>query len=173
MLLFIAGEASALDINGYTDFTSSTSITDGLQWNTTATVQVDNGADVTVSGGNPTLNMAPSGGANTSLWINGGSLTTSDNSTVLMGNNSMLQIGGAQLGGLTSEQSGGAAGVLSVGDIQTAAGATDATIWMFGSTSSTAKLNASNISLTADKNNIWLANPSNSELGADVNVTGN
>ncbi|AMH19021.2 autotransporter outer membrane beta-barrel domain-containing protein [Hafnia paralvei] len=173
MLLFIAGEASALDINGYTDFTSSTSITDGLQWNTTATVQVDNGADVTVSGGNPTLNMAPTGGANTSLWINGGSLTTSDNSTVLMGNNSMLQIGGAQLGGLTSEQSGGAAGVLSVGDIQTAAGATDATIWMFGSTSSTAKLNASNISLTADKNNIWLANPSNSELGADVNVTGN
>lgn len=173
MLLFIAGEASALDINGYTDFTSSTSITDGLQWNTTATVQVDDGADVTVSGGNPTLNMAPSGGANTSLWINGGSLTTSDNSTVLMGNNSMLQIGGAQLGGLTSEQSSGAAGILSVGDIQTTAGATDATIWMFGSTNSTAKLNASSINLTADRNNIWLANPSNSELGADVNVTGN
>ncbi|MGO2156963.1 MAG: autotransporter outer membrane beta-barrel domain-containing protein [Serratia proteamaculans] len=173
MLLFFAGEASALDVNGYTDFTSSTSIIDGLQWNTTATVQVDSGADVTVSGGNPTLNMAPPGGADTSLWINGGSLTTSNNSNLLMGNNSMLQIGGAQLGNLTSQQSSGAAGVLSVGDIQTAAGATDATIWMFGSANATAKLNASNITLTADKNTIWLANPSDSELGADVNVSGN
>ncbi|MDA6077863.1 hypothetical protein O0544_20890 [Edwardsiella anguillarum] len=72
-LPLMAGNTYALDVNGYTDFNSSTTISDGLQWNTTATVQVDAGADVVVS--NPldslTLNMAPAGGGNTSLWING------------------------------------------------------------------------------------------------------
>lgn len=48
-LLVVSGNVYAYDINGYTDFNSSTSISDGLQWNGTATVQVDQGADVTVS----------------------------------------------------------------------------------------------------------------------------
>ncbi|EKK5571957.1 autotransporter outer membrane beta-barrel domain-containing protein, partial [Morganella morganii] len=173
VLLVFSGNASALDVNNYLNFPSSTDITDGLTWTNTATVQVDNGINVTISGGNPTIDMAPSNGGNTSLWINGGSLTATENSTLLMGNNSMLQVGGSKLGGLTSEQSSGTAGILSVGNIQTTAGAKNATIWMFGSSSSTAKLNASDINLTADKNNIWLANPSDSELGADVNVSGN
>ncbi|WP_353654550.1 autotransporter outer membrane beta-barrel domain-containing protein [Citrobacter sp. Ce119] len=84
----------------------------------------------------------------------------------------MLQIGGSQLGGLTSEQSGGTAGVISAGDIKTNTGATDATIWMFGSANAMARLTAESISLTADHNSIWLANPSSSEQGAEINVTG-
>nr|WP_246864813.1 autotransporter outer membrane beta-barrel domain-containing protein [Citrobacter freundii] len=83
----------------------------------------------------------------------------------------MLQIGGAQLGGLTSGQAGGTAGVLSVGDIKIASGATSATLWMFGSADATAKLTAENISLTADRNHIWLANTTPSERGVDVDVT--
>ncbi|EFJ3482253.1 hypothetical protein G5I47_004251 [Escherichia coli] len=63
-LLVVSGNVYAYDINGYTDFNSSTSISDGLQWNGTATVQVDQGADVTVSNvaGSSTLNMNPAAG---------------------------------------------------------------------------------------------------------------
>lgn len=48
-ILALSSNVYAYDVNGYTDFNSSSSITDGLQWNGTATVQVDQGADVTVS----------------------------------------------------------------------------------------------------------------------------
>lgn len=172
VLVAISSNVYALDINGYTDFNSSTSISDGLQWNTTATVQVDVGADVTVSNssGNSTLNMAPAAGGDTSLWINGGTLTANNTGSILMGNNSMLQVGGAQLGGLTSEQSGGSAGILSVGELTTSPGATDATIWMFGSSTSTAKLNADSIDLEADKNDLFIDKPNDSDLGADIYV---
>jgi len=174
MLLIVAAKANAVDINGYTDYTNSTSITDGLHWNTTATVQVDSGADITVSNAadSATLNMAPSGGADTSLWINGGTLTATNNGSVLMGNNSILQVGGSQLGGITTEQSGGSAGTLSVGDITTASGATDASLWMFGSASTTAKLNATSIDLEANKNSVFIGRASSTELGVDINVTG-
>ena len=172
-LLVVSGNVYAYDVNGYTDFNSSTSISDGLLWDGTATVQVDQGADVTVSNssGNTTLNMNPSAGGNTSLWIHGGTLTASNNGSLLMGINSLLQIGGAQVGGLTSEQSGGFGGTLTVGELKTATGATDATIWMFGSSSSTAKLNADSIDLEADKNDLFIDRPGDSELGADINVT--
>ncbi|HGV4336551.1 TPA: ESPR domain-containing protein, partial [Escherichia coli] len=172
VLLVVSGNVYAYDVNGYTDFNSSTSITDGLQWNGTATVQVDQGADVTVSNasGSSALNMNPAAGGYTSLWMNGGTLTASNNGTLLMGTNSMLQIGGAQIGGLTSEQSGGSAGTLSVGELKTVSGATDATLWMFGSASSTAKLYADSIDLEADKNDLYISNPSSSELGAEINV---
>lgn len=103
-MIVVSGNAHSFDVNGYTDFNSSTSISDGLQWNGTATVQVDQGADVTVSNssGSSTLNMNPAAGGYTSLWMNGGTLTASNNGSLLMGANSLLQIGGAQLGGLTS-----------------------------------------------------------------------
>lgn len=96
----MAGESQAQNINGYTDFTSSASITDGLTWTTTATVQVDAGAIVTVSNpsGSSTLNMGSPNGGDTSLWMNGGTLTATNSGSLLMGNNSMLQIGGAKLG---------------------------------------------------------------------------
>ncbi|GAJ68772.1 outer membrane autotransporter barrel domain-containing protein [Edwardsiella piscicida] len=171
----MAGNTYALDVNGYTDFNSSTTISDGLQWNTTATVQVDAGADVVVS--NPldslTLNMAPAGGGNTSLWINGGTLTASNTGTLLMGNNSMLQIGGAHLGGLDATQQGGSSGILSVGDLKTSSGATDATIWMFGSSTTTAKLYADSIDLEADRNNFNIASAGASELAGDIYVKNN
>lgn len=172
VILLVSGNSYGYDVNGYTDFNTSTTITDGLQWNTAATVQVDAGATVTVSNpsGSSTLNMEPTNGGDTSLWINGGTLTATNSGSLLMGNNSMLQIGGAQLGGLTSEQSGGSAGVLSVGELKTAPGATNATIWMFGSSSSTAKLNVDSIDLEADRNTLWIAAPSSSESGADINV---
>ncbi|MBJ8926364.1 autotransporter outer membrane beta-barrel domain-containing protein [Citrobacter sp. FDAARGOS_156] len=171
-LLVVSGNVYAYDVNGYTDFNSSTSISDGLQWNGTATVQVDQGADVTVSNasGSSALNMNPAAGGYTSLWMNGGTLTASNNGSLLMGTNSMLQIGGAQIGGLTSEQSGGSAGTLSVGELKTVSGATNATLWMFGSASSTAKLYADSIDLEADKNDLFISNPSSSELGAEINV---
>ncbi|WP_336239685.1 autotransporter outer membrane beta-barrel domain-containing protein [Enterobacter chuandaensis] len=172
LIFSITGNSYAFNINGYTDFNTSTSISDGLIWTTTATVQVDAGATVTVSNpsGSSTLNMAPAAGGNTSLWINGGTLNATNSGSLLMGNNSMLQIGGAQLGGLTSEQSGGSAGILSVGELKTTPGAANATIWMFGSSNSTAKLNADSIDLEADHNTLWIANPSNSERGADITV---
>ncbi|MBM0493196.1 autotransporter outer membrane beta-barrel domain-containing protein [Aeromonas jandaei] len=171
-LLVVSGNVYAYDVNGYTDFNSSTSISDGLQWNGTATVQVDLGANVTVSNASAssTLNMNPAGGGNTSLWMNGGTLTASNNGSLLMGTNSMLQIGGAQVGGLTSEQSGGFAGTLSIGELKTVSGATNATLWMFGSTSSTAKLYADSIDLEADNNVLFISNPSSSESGAEINV---
>ncbi|EMQ0961599.1 autotransporter outer membrane beta-barrel domain-containing protein [Citrobacter braakii] len=171
-MIVVSGNAHAYDVNGYTDFNTSTSISDGLQWNGTATVQVDQGADVTVSNasGSSALNMNPAAGGYTSLWMNGGTLTASDNGSLLMGTNSMLQIGGAQIGGLTSEQSGGSAGTLSVGELKTVSGATNATLWMFGSASSTAKLYADSIDLEADKNDLFISNPSSSELGAEINV---
>lgn len=76
-LLVVSGNVYAYNVNGYTDFNSSTSISDGLQWNGTATVQVDQGADVTVSNtlGSSALNMNPAAGGYTSLWMNGGTLT--------------------------------------------------------------------------------------------------
>lgn len=171
-LLVVSGNVYAYDINGYTVFNTSTSISDGLQWNGTATVQVNQGANVTVSNasGSSALNMNPAAGGYTSLWMNGGTLTASNNGTLLMGTNSMLQIGGAQIGGLTSEQSGGSAGTLSVGELKTVSGATGATLWMFGSASSTAKLYADSIDLEADKNDLFISNPSSSELGAEINV---
>ncbi|EGO4172739.1 autotransporter outer membrane beta-barrel domain-containing protein [Escherichia coli] len=172
LIFSITGNSYALNINGYTDFNTSKSISDGLIWTTTATVQVDAGATVTVSNpsGSSTLNMAPAAGGNTSLWMNGGSLTANNTGSLLMGKNSMLQIGGAQLGGLSSAQSGGSAGTLSIGELKTTPGAANATIWMFGSSNSTAKLNADSIDLEADHNTLWIANPSNSERGADINV---
>ncbi|ELV3390589.1 autotransporter outer membrane beta-barrel domain-containing protein, partial [Enterobacter hormaechei] len=174
-LLVATGTVSAQDINGYTDFNTTTSITDGLQWNAAATVQVDSGADVTVSnpGGDATLNMAPSSRAPTSLWLNGGTLTASNNGTLLLGSNSLLQVGGAQIGGLTSEQAGGSAGTLTVGALKTVAGATDATLWMFGSSNTTAKLNADSIDLEADKNDLFIDKPDRTELGADITVGNN
>lgn len=172
LIFFITGNSYALNINGYTDFNTSTSISDGLIWTTAATVQVDAGATVTVSNlfGSSTLNMDPAAGGATSLWINGGTLTANNTGSLLMGKNSILQIGGAQLGGLTTEQSGGSAGTLSVGELKTTPGATNATIWMFGSSDSTAKINADSIDLEADNNTLWMANPSGSERGADITV---
>ncbi|EOV8479777.1 autotransporter outer membrane beta-barrel domain-containing protein [Klebsiella aerogenes] len=172
-VLVVSSNAYSFEVNGYTDFNSSTDITDGLQWNGTATVQVDQGADVSVSNSsnNTTLNMNPAAGGYTSLWMHGGTLTASNNGSLLMGINSLLQVGGAKVGGLTSEQSGGFGGELNVGELKTVTGATDATIWMFGSSSSTAKLNADSIDLEADKNDLFITKPSDSELGADINVT--
>ncbi|MGR7522434.1 autotransporter outer membrane beta-barrel domain-containing protein [Klebsiella aerogenes] len=173
VVMAVTSSVYATDINGYTDINSSTSFSDGLQWNTTATVQVDEGANVTVSNpsGSTTLNMDPSAGGDTSLWINGGTLTASNNGSVLMGKNSMLQIGGAQLGGLNSDQQGGAAGILSVGELKTVDGATNANIWMFGSSTSTARLNADSIDLEADENNFLSGIASASELAGEIHVT--
>lgn len=111
-VLVVSSNAYSFEVNGYTDFNSSTDITDGLQWNGTATVQVDQGADVSVSNSsnNTTLNMNPAAGGYTSLWMHGGTLTASNNGSLLMGINSLLQVGGAKVGGLTSEQSGGFGG---------------------------------------------------------------
>ncbi|MCA8711578.1 autotransporter outer membrane beta-barrel domain-containing protein [Escherichia coli] len=172
LIFSITGNSYAFNINGYTDFNTSTSISDGLIWATTATVQVDAGATVTVSNpsGSSTLNMASAIDSDTSLWINGGTLNATNSGSLLMGNNSMLQIGGAQLGGLSSEQSGGSAGNLSVGELKTTPGAANATIWMFGSSNSTAKLNADSIDLEADHNTFWIGKPSKSERGADITV---
>ena len=168
-LLIITGEVSAYDINSNETITSS-AITDGLSWNNAAAVEIGQGATVTVSGGNPTINMDHAGSA---LWLNGSTLAASGSGTMLLGPSSFVQIGGKGLGGLTSNQAGGGAGSLTVEAIKTDINADSFTLWMFGSANTTAKLYASDINLTAAENTIWLANPSNSELGADVNVSGN
>ncbi|MDA6077862.1 hypothetical protein O0544_20885 [Edwardsiella anguillarum] len=102
-----------------------------------------------------------------------GTLTASNTGTLLMGNNSMLQIGGAHLGGLDATQQGGSSGILSVGDLKTSSGATDATIWMFGSSTTTAKLYADSIDLEADRNNFNIASAGASELAGDIYVKNN
>lgn len=173
-LLLVSGKSGAQDISSNTDFSSSATITDGLFWTAAAAIQIDPGAVVTVS--NPpgafTINMAPADGSTTRLWVNGGTLSASDNGNILLGSNSFLQIGGSQLGGVTSAQAGGSAGTLSVGNMTTEAGASTATFWMFGSTTSTAKLNAASIDLRAGNNVIFITRPADNELGADINVTG-
>ena len=172
LIFSITGNSYAFNINGHTDFNTSESISDGLIWTMTGTVQVNAGATVTVSNpsGSSTLNMAPAADRYTSLWINGGTLNATNSGSLLMGYHGMLQIGGAQLGGLTGEQSGGSAGILSVGELKTTPGAANVGIWMFGSSNSTAKLNADSIDLEADRNSFWIAAPSGSERGADVTV---
>lgn len=175
VLLIGIGNAHAFDINGYTQFQSPISITDGLHWKSSSTVQVDQNANVTVTdpSSTSTLNMSYLPSSATSMWINGGSLTATNNGSLLFGTNSMVQVGGTQIGGLSSQQSGGLAGSLSVGDIKTVTGATNATLWMFGSATQTSKLNATSIDLEADKNEILIIKANNTELGNDVNVAGN
>lgn len=173
-LTLLSAYAHGLDINSNTIIDSSTSINDGLQWTSSATLEVNNGADVIISGGDPSINMLPSAApsSNVSLWLNGGNLSSSGN--MMLGNSTFIQIGGNVLGGNTGpSQLGGSSGQLNVGDFTTPIGASKFTLWMFGSSDNTAKLSASNISLTANNNDLFLARAGTSELGVDIDVTGN
>ncbi|MBX8955869.1 autotransporter outer membrane beta-barrel domain-containing protein [Escherichia coli] len=168
-LSFTYTDVFALSITDYTRLTSSQSISDGLLWQETATVQVDRGADITVSGAEPVLDMNPAKDIYSSLWVNGGTLNTAENSTTLLGKDSLLQIGGAHLGGLTSTQNGGSGGNLVLGKIKTDTGSDKITLWMFGSDKETAKLHAGSILFNALNNEIWLQSGDNA-LGADISV---
>ncbi|HBM8320059.1 autotransporter outer membrane beta-barrel domain-containing protein [Enterobacter mori] len=171
-LAFLSSSAYALELTGNQIINSSSSINDGLQWSTTAALEISNAADVVVTGGDPTIDMLASGDpiASTSLWLNSGNLQSQGN--LQLGNNSFIQIGGRQLGGDTGSQQGGGAGLLQVGDVTTSTGATNFTLWMFGSTENRAKFVASNLILTANDNSVWLASPGAGEEGADIEVTG-
>lgn len=172
LLGMVSSGAYALDLNNNYLISSPTTITDSVRWLSTAALEINNGADVIITGGDPTIDMSASGSptANTSLWMNSGNLSSTGN--LQLGAVSFIQIGGSQLGGNTGQQKGGGAGTLQVGDITSPPGTTNFTLWMFGSVDKQAKLVASNIILNGDRNSIWLSSPDAGELGADINVTG-